>query len=81
MKKITTIIITAFAVFVLAGCSKNGENDDFMGGDLGPVVDNYVRGYIRPVKLFLPDKISHLSRRRKHIHPARAFYSASYYAI
>ena len=58
MKKITTIIITAFAVFVLAGCSKNGENDDFMGGDLGPVVDNYVRGYIRPVKLFLPDKIS-----------------------
>ena len=60
MKRITTIIIAAFAVFVLAGCTKQGGNDDFMGGDLGPIKDNYVRSYIRPVKLFLPDKTSHL---------------------
>ena len=59
MKRITTIIIAAFAVFVLAGCSKQGGNDDFMGGDLGSVKDNYVRSYIRPVKLFLPDNVSH----------------------
>ena len=58
MKKITTIIIAAFAVFVLAGCSKHGGNDDFMGGDLGPVMNNYVSAYIRPVKLFLPDNVS-----------------------
>ena len=59
MKKITTIIIAALSVFVLAGCSKHGENDDFMGGNLGPVKDNYVRSYIKPVKLFLPDNDSH----------------------
>ena len=58
MKKITTIIIAAFAVFVLAGCSKQGENDDLIGGDSGPVMNNYVSAYIRPVKLFLPDNVS-----------------------
>ena len=59
MKRITTIIIAAFAVFVLAGCSKQGENDDLIGGDSGPVMNNYVSAYIRPVKLFLPDNVSH----------------------
>ena len=59
MKKITTIIIAAFVVFVLAGCSKQGENDDLIGGDSGPVMNNYVSAYIRPVKLFLPDNVSH----------------------
>ena len=58
MKRITTIIIAAFAVFVLAGCSKQGENDDLIGGDSGPVMNNYVSAYIRPVKLFLPDNVS-----------------------
>ena len=58
MKRITTIIIAAFAVFVLAGCTKQGGNDDLIGGDSGPVMNNYVSAYIRPVKLFLPDNVS-----------------------
>ena len=61
MKNITIITaLISVVAFVLSGCSKQGENDDFMGGDLGPIKDNYVRSYIRPVKLFLPDKTSHL---------------------
>ncbi len=51
MKKIT--IITAFVsvvAFVLSGCSKDSPSRH-----LGPVMNNYVRNYIRPVKLFLPD--------------------------
>ena len=65
MKRITTIIITALAVFVLAGCSKDGENDD--NASLGPKRDNYVDGYIKPVKLFLLDGSDNYQSERKEV--------------
>ena len=66
MKRITTIIIAAFAVFVLAGCSKDGGNDD-PGASLGPKRDNYVNGYIKPVKLFLLDGLNNYQNERKDV--------------
>ena len=56
MKKITiiTALISAVAL-VISGCSKDSPSHDH---SLGPVMNNYVRGYIRPVKLFLPDDVS-----------------------
>ena len=51
MKKITIITALVSAVaLVISGCSK-----DSPANHLGPVMNNYVRNYIRPVKLFLPD--------------------------
>lgn len=56
MKKITIITaLVSVVAFVLSGCSKNSPSPDH---SLGPVMNNYVRGYIRPVKLFLPDDVS-----------------------
>ena len=55
MKKITTIIIAAFAVFVLAGCSKDGGTEDDRHY---PMANNYVWNYVRPTKIFLPDDLS-----------------------
>ena len=66
MKRITTIIITALAVFVLAGCSKDGGNDD-LDASLGPKRDNYVNGYIKPVKLFLLDGLNNYQNERKDV--------------
>ena len=66
MKKITTIIIAAFAVYVLAGCSKDGGNDD-LDASLGPKRDNYVNGYIKPVKLFLLDGLNNYQNERKDV--------------
>ncbi len=79
MKRITTIIITALAVFVLAGCSKDGGNDD--NGSLGPKRDNYVDGYIKPVKLFLLDGSDNYQSERKevvHLLPVSFIPGASY---
>ena len=79
MKRITTIIITALAVFVLAGCSKDGENDD--NASLGPKRDNYVNGYIKPVKLFLLDGLNNYQNERKdvaHLLPVSFIPGASY---
>ena len=51
MKKITIITALVSAVaLVISGCSKDSPSRH-----LGPVMNNYVRNYIRPVKLFLPD--------------------------
>ncbi len=51
MKKITIItVFVSVVAFVLSGCSKDSPSYH-----LGPVMNNYVRNYIRPVKLFLPD--------------------------
>ena len=56
MKKITIIsALVSAVVFVLSGCSKDSPSHDH---SLGPVMNNYVCGYIRPVKLFLPDDVS-----------------------
>ena len=55
MKKITLLIFIAAAWFTISGCSKDSPSPDH---SLGPVMNNYVRGYIRPVKLFLPDDVS-----------------------
>ena len=55
MKKITLLIFIATAWFTISGCSKDSPSPDH---SLGPVMNNYVRGYIRPVKLFLPDDVS-----------------------
>ena len=55
MKKITLLIFIAAAWFTISGCSKDSPSHDH---SLGPVMNNYVRGYIRPVKLFLPDDVS-----------------------
>ena len=53
MKNITIItVFVSVVAFVLSGCSKNSPSPDH---SLGPVMNNYVRNYIRPVKLFLPD--------------------------
>ena len=53
MKKITIITALVSAVaLVISGCSKDSPSPDH---SLGPVMNNYVRNYIRPVKLFLPD--------------------------
>ena len=51
MKKITIITVFVSAVaLVISGCSKDSPSHD-----LGPIVNNYVYAYIKPVKLFLPD--------------------------
>ena len=56
MKKITIITALVSAVaLVISGCSKDSPSHDH---SLGPVMNNYVCGYIRPVKLFLPDDVS-----------------------
>ena len=56
MKKITIItVFVSVVAFVLSGCSRDSPSHDH---SLGPVMNNYVCGYIRPVKLFLPDDVS-----------------------
>ena len=56
MKNITIItVFVSVVAFVLSGCSKNSPSPDH---SLGPVMNNYVSAYIRPVKLFLPDNVS-----------------------
>ena len=61
MKKITIIsALVSAVVFVLSGCSKDSPSHDH---SLGPVMNNYVCGYIRPVKLFLPDDVSNYQTR------------------
>lgn len=54
MKKIPALIFIIAAVWFFTGCSKSKEEPPVFG----PVMDNYVCGYIRPVKLFLPDDVS-----------------------
>ena len=70
MKKIT--IITAFVsvvAFVLSGCSKDSPSYH-----LGPVMNNYVRNYIKPVKLFLPDDVSKYQKEKVSIHTLDGVY-------
>lgn len=55
MKKIIPLIFISAVFMLITGCSKHGGNDDFIDNDLGPIMNNYVCNYIKPVKLFLPD--------------------------
>ena len=65
MKKITAQILIISAFFAVIGCSKDGENDD--NASLGPKRDNYVNGYIKPVKLFLLDGLNNYQNERKDV--------------
>ena len=66
MKKITAQILIISVFFAVIGCSKDGGNDD-PGASLGPKRDNYVNGYIKPVKLFLLDGLNNYQNERKDV--------------
>ena len=56
MRNITIITaLISVVAFVLSGCSKDGGIKD---NHLGPVMNNYVMGYVKPAKIFLPDDVS-----------------------